>query len=126
MILEQALPWQFETATIDALEISMEGRQDPTDLTTHMEFQILDQKKISPGAADFIKTGVVLVQAEDALIAHIVERQVIGYKPVMNFMGIHQVTQRRNIGRVQDTPTIIINLRQIMCPKKMHNQLLGF
>lgn len=94
MILEQALPWQFETATIDPLEISMEGRQDPTDLTTHMECQIPDQKKISLGAADFIKTGVVLVQAEDALNAHIVERQVIGYKLAMNFMGIHRVTQR--------------------------------
>jgi hypothetical protein len=91
-----------------------------------MESQIPDQKKISPGAADFIKIGVVLVQAEDALIAHIVERQVIGYKPAMNFMGIHRVTQRQNMGRVQDTPTIIINLRRIMCPKKMHNQLLGF
>ena len=54
----------------------MEGRLDPTDLITHMDFQTLDQKTISPGVADFIKTGVVLVQAEDTLIAHIVERQV--------------------------------------------------
>ena len=75
----------------------MEGWLDPTDLTTHMDCQIPDQKTISLGAADFIKTGVILVQAEDAFIAHIVERQVIGYKLAINFMGIHRATQRRNM-----------------------------
>ena len=52
----------------------MVGRLETSDSITHMDCQVTDPRKISQGGVDFIKKDVVLVQAKDALIAHIVER----------------------------------------------------
>jgi hypothetical protein len=47
-------------------------------------------------------TNDALAVGEDALIVHTVEKWVIGYKPAMNYMGTHRVTQRQGMGQGQN------------------------
>jgi len=47
-------------------------------------------------------TDGALAEAEDTLIVHTMEKQVIGYRPAMNYTGTHRVTQRQGTGQGQN------------------------
>jgi hypothetical protein len=96
-------PWQFDTATVEELAISMQEQGNRSNSTTHMGHMILDRKrnhqKIPVENDNFSMTDGALAEAEDALIVHTVEKRVIGYIPAMNYTGTHQVTQLQGMGQ---------------------------
>jgi len=61
-----------------------------------------NHQKIPVENDDFNMTDGALAEAEDTLIVHTVEKQVIGYRPAMNYTGTHRVTQRQGTGQGQN------------------------
>ena len=106
IVLVAVPPWQFDTATVEELAILVQEQGNQSNSTTHMGHMISDHKrnhqKIPVDNDDFSTTDGALVEAEDALIVHIVEKRVIGYRPAMNYTGTHWVTQRQGTGQGQN------------------------